>query len=707
MDEDNYQKIIFELITIQKWDSVEDILKKKLIDPDIRDSAGNYLIHLLIYYNQIHLLKLLLTLEPRLDIIDPDGKQICYLPIRYNQLEILKLLLDYNKINYGIDITNFRDSNQLSPLFYASKFNSDSSMKLLLDNGARLDVTDKNKNTVLHTACLTGKEEQVKILSSYYPEMKLFINLSKQTPLHSSVLSSNIKIIKIILLDSPNNLILAQDDNDRTALMYAIEFQSISSCEELLNIDKDIKHILMDQVDVEGNSHYHLAIKFKVNLDLFIQPSVNASRGINIDGNTILHLLLMNNLNNYFPDILKTSSLIIQNNENSTALHLLMPKKWLAYKDILETKKLAIYLKNKNGDTSLDLVDPSNKELFLTVVTNSYYNLLIKNPNDEYVTQWENDCSKLKNKINIQTCKKEIVNNIHNHISYPLKKKNYCINITSKMVSNSAYLGITVDIIGGLMELSKLSNVMTSLSLSDIIHNPNLSNFYTNNRIIRKDFLNFEIIWSYQTIFFPIGLDILFKKFLKEKRRYFVVPIGIELAQGSHANILIYDKKYNELERFEPDGSKPPNGFYYFPDELDTYIYQYFTNYLNQNELMKDTIIEYQKPINSEPRISFQRYENLESMTVSETRGYCGAWASWYGYQRIRTGIKMNKLIPKLLQKIRGSELSFKQIVRNYSSIMSNNRDILFKKININIDDWFNHLTNEQLTILASQLVDY
>ena len=65
---ENYQKIIFELIAIQKWDGVEDILNKN-IDPDIRDSAGNYLIHLLIYNNQLNLLKKLLTLEPRLDML--------------------------------------------------------------------------------------------------------------------------------------------------------------------------------------------------------------------------------------------------------------------------------------------------------------------------------------------------------------------------------------------------------------------------------------------------------------------------------------------------------------------------------------------------------------------------------------------------------------------------------------------------------------
>jgi hypothetical protein len=449
---------------------------------------------------------------------------------------------------------------------------------------------------------------------------------------------------------------------------------------------------MLELQDVEGNTHYHLAIKYKINLDLFPIPTLKAAKEINVDGDTILHLLLMNRLDNYFPEILNLSSLIIQNNDNSTSLHLLMPSNWIKYKDILETKKLSIFLKNKSGLSPFDMVDQKNKDLFISMVTKSYYNLLINNPDDEYVTQWENDCS--KKKIKLDTCEKEIMKNIQNNISFPLKKKNYCINITSKMVTNSSYLGITVDIIGGLMELSK---VTTSLNLQDIVHNPSLSAFYQSNRIIRNDLLNFEIIWSYQTIFFPIGLDILFKNFLKENSRYFVVPIGIELAQGSHANILIYDKKYNVLERFEPDGSNPPNGFFYFPDELDTYIYQYFSNYLNN--------FEYQKPISSIPRISFQRYENLEISNLSDNRGYCGAWSAWYAYQRIRTGIKMNKLIPKLLQKIRGSNLTFKQIVRNYASIMSNNRDILFKKININIDDWFNHLTNEQLVKL-SQILD-
>lgn len=701
MDIDNYQKIIFELITIQKWDGVEEILKSN-IDPDIRDSAGNYLIHLLIYNNQIKLIELLLRLNPRLDVVDPDGKQICYLPIRYNQLNILKLLLEYNNISYGIDITNFRDNDQHSPLFYAVKFNSINSAKLILDYGGRLSTTDKEKNTPLHIACLQGKEELVKLYSSYYPEMNQFINFENKIPLHNSVISKNLKIIKTILQNKDNiELIKFQDINDRTCLMYAIELQYNIILNELINeLSETQQKEIMELQDTNGNTHYHLAIKYNINLDNLIMPSSDVCKKINIDGNTILHLLLINNMTNYFPDILNKSSFLIQNNDNNTILHFLLPEKWKKYKDILEHKKMAIFLKNKNGISPYEMLVSNNSyQEFEKILVKSYYNQLINNPEEEYINQWESDCS--KKKLKLDTCTLEIQNNIKKGISFPEKKKNYCINITTKTVSNSSFTGITLDIISGIILLKNLTkqSFTSSLSLPNIIDNIYLSDFYVNNRIIRTDFLNFEIIWSYQTIFFPIGLDKLFSNFLKEtKSRYFIIPIGIELSQGSHANILIYDKKYNILERFEPDGSKPPNGFFYFPDELDTYIYQYFDKLIKHN-------FEYSKPLESIPRVSFQRYEILESNNkISDPRGYCGAWCSWYAYQRIRTGINMKKLIPKLLQKIRGSNITFKYIIRNYASMMADIRDTLLKKNKLTLDDWFNSITYDQLRLLAKIL---
>jgi ankyrin repeat protein len=689
---ENYQKIIFELISIQKWDGVEDILKKK-IDPDIRDEAGNYLIHLLIYNNQLKLIQELLKLEPRLDILDPDGKQICYLPLRYNQLHILKVLLDYNKINYGIDITNFRDSNQLSPLFYAIGFNSLEGSKLLLEYGARLNIFDKNRNTVLHIAGLKGKYDFIKLFMNYYPEIIKSINNEKQTILHSSIINNNKKIVKLLLeYDKDNYLLNTQDINDRTALMYAIEFQYVDMIKELTETSMILQ-------DGNGNTHYHLALKFNLDLNNIKLPFITKeiTRLTDIDGNTILHLILQKNKTYYFPDILELSSFLIQNNENNTVLHLLLPDKWKQYTSILEKQKLSIYLKNKNGISPYDILNNNNMyNDFLPIVIQSYYYNLQLLPNREYYSNWENSCS--VNKVSKKECESEIIKNINNGISYPQKKKNYCIDI--KIVKHSSllpYLGITLDIICGLLvvkELLKNNIITTSLELESIINNEKLHDFYIANRIIRNDFLNFEIIWSYRTIFFPIGLDTLFTTFLKSKHRYFVVPIGIELSQGSHANVLIYDKTYSLLERFEPDGSNHPVDFNYFPDELDISIYQYFNKLTNN--------FKYVTPKEGSTRISFQRYEMIDNQTkLSDPRGYCGAWCSWYTYQRINSGINMKKLIPKLLQKIRGNNLSFKQIIRNYANLISSLRDKLLKVSKIELDDIFNNISNDQLHKLS------
>lgn len=697
MNSMNYQQIIFELISIQKWDGVEEILKTK-IDPDIRDSAGNYLIHILIYNNQIELLILLLKLEPRLDILDPDGKQICYLPLRYNQIDILKILLKYNEINYGIDITNFRDSNQLSPLFYALSFNSHEGVKLLLDYGARLNTFDKYRNTVLHIACLKSKYEFVKLFLNYYPDMIRSINLEKQTILHTSIIGNNNKIIKLILEndDEKKYLLNSQDKNDRTALMYALELQLNDIINELIDTSMDLQ-------DANGNTHYHIAIKFNIDLDTIKLPNItNKSIAFktDIDGNTILHLLLLKNKKYYFPDILKISSFLIQNNENNTVLHLLLQNDWTKYKDIIENQKFSLFLKNKSGISPYDiLISKKLYDSFLPLTISAYYNQLILNSNKEYLTDWENKCS--VKKLNKTECEIEIINNIKKGISYPQKKKNYCIDINKKSISSSSYLGITIDIIGGLILLKELikkrEKFKTTLNLDNIITNTKLTNYYINNRIIRNDLINFEIIWSFQTIFFPDTLDTYFSSFLTSKDRYFLIPIGIELAQGSHANILIYDKELLLLERFEPDGSNTPNDFNYFPDELDTFIYQYF--------IKLDSKFKYISPKEGSPRISFQRYESLESQTrISDPRGYCGAWCSWYAYQRINSGLPMKKLIPKLLQKIRGNNLLFKQVIRNYANLMSSIRDKIFKESNLELEDWFSSVSNDKLIELSKNI---
>jgi ankyrin repeat protein len=191
--------------------------------------------------------------------------------------------------------------------------------------------------------------------------------------------------------------------------------------------------------------------------------SLSEAKKSDIDGNTILHLLLKNNLNNYFPDILINSSLLIQNNEGDTVLHYLCPNEWKKYESILEKQKLSIYLKNKKNHTPYSIiVNTKNKKLldeFIDMVTKSYYNQLIKNTTRKYVTDWETNCSLQKIKMN--ECYIKINENIKNGISFPQKKKNYCIDISKKMISKSVYTGITLDIISGLIILNEINKEKT------------------------------------------------------------------------------------------------------------------------------------------------------------------------------------------------------------------------------------------------------
>jgi hypothetical protein len=64
----------------------------------------------------------------------------------------------------------------------------------------------------------------------------------------------------------------------------------------------------------------------------------------------------------------------------------------------------------------------------------------------------------------------------------------------------------------------------------------------------------------------------------------------------------------------------------------------------------------------------------------------------------------MKKLIPKLLQKIRGNNLLFKQVIRNYANLMSSIRDKIFKESNLELEDWFSSVSNDKLIELSKNI---
>ena len=70
---DNNNKIIikiFNLVKLQDWKNLYEVIKENKIDYNIQDTSNVYLLEYMILFNQIEIIKLLLENNIRIDITD-------------------------------------------------------------------------------------------------------------------------------------------------------------------------------------------------------------------------------------------------------------------------------------------------------------------------------------------------------------------------------------------------------------------------------------------------------------------------------------------------------------------------------------------------------------------------------------------------------------------------------------------------------------
>ena len=67
--------------------------------------------------------------------------------------------------------------------------------------------------------------------------------------------------------------------------------------------------------------------------------------------------------------------------------------------------------------------------------------------------------------------------------------------------------------------------------------------------------------------------------------------------------------------------------------------------------------------------------------------------------------LSRNKLVDKLIQTLRKNNISFKNMIRNYSSNILDIRDKVFDKANIDINHWLNDAyTPKQFDIIIKEI---
>lgn len=712
-------ELLFIYIRSHKWNKFKKLLQSGVaIDLNLKDGESNYLLTYAVKFNRNDIVSLLFKHGAKYDIVDEKNRCLLYDAIRYNYYDIVCTILETSKVNVGISIIDIQDFDGYIPLHYAIIYNNDKIAKLLINSKSNLALYDNTGKTALHMAV---KNNQLNIVNEI---INIITNINIKTrngctPLHIAINYQFINIITTLIQHKA--YINALDNNDFSPLHYAVSWNNVEITKLLVdnNANPNIQ-------DIYGNTPLLYCIKdnYEQCFD-YIYSYFNDNIHVNawnIEGKTILHEVFDkydDSKKKYVDILIKNTNLNLQDiNGNTCMHHIILYNLWHEYKNILKTKKINIFAVNYLGKAVIDLIYADKQDTkytqycdFLDIITNSYMYILKKTTN--WKDELDNICSRelniltenekniINNTSNIQhDCYTLIRNKLENHIksyydatlvycqrSYPIKnhitiQNNACVDVCT-------YTGTILDVLIGLIYLiKKHPNACTTIG-QHVSLNDGLCNFYKSMGIIMNgmcEFINFEIVWIEFKLYMLDNFSVLFNNCIKSKARFVIVPVGIELKNGSHANYLVYDKIVKEVERFEPHGSSVPIGFNYNSHQLDNILEEYFKSI--------DNDITYIKPSDYLPKIGFQILESNEitKIRIGDPGGFCALWAVWYVDQRLTYHmLSRTELVKKLFTSIREQHISYKNMIRNYSQSIIKERDKLLKSVGITINDWINN----------------
>lgn len=702
------------------------------LDINIRDERGIYLINYAIIQNNTELLNAIIEKNPILDITDSDGRSLLYYPIKYNYSKIILILLIYNRSNIGISILDIKDKKGNIPLHYAIIYKNIECLKILLEEGSNVNIIDIDNNNSIHLAVYSKVYEICDIIC----KTDIIINAKNSVGENALHIACNLGLIEIVKLLLNNGIYIDTQDDDYefSALHYSVNLNNIPITKLL------VKNLANPNLqDFLGNTPLHYAI-IEENYEIFnylLTSEYTKNINVNIynyENKLPIHIALEKNMVDFVKILIPGSNLNFQDMEGFSAIHyLFLNGTWKTIRDELKIKKINLFIKNKKNEIPLDYIDKNDIKEIIEIVSESYLYIL-RNYNSNWKEEWENKCNKellldnldkdeikLLEKYNVSKVKdqdicKEIIYNkimaIYNKkeygcgiTSYPVKKNKICINLdnTSK-VEFCSFTGITLDILIGLIYLLQKHSFASSTINANFIENDELCNYYKSIGImtrIKCEFLNFEIVWIQQKLHFSTDFEKNFEQIIKKpKKRFIIIPLGIELKIGSHANYLLYDKKLNQIERFEPYGATSPPNFNYNSALLDQILKSKFEKLV--------TNIKYIKPSDYLPKIGFQFLDSAEkkSHKIGDPGGFCALWAIWYVDQRLTYyDIDRKMLVNKMLKEIKLRNISFKDLIRNYSKNIIKIREDIFSSANITINDWLNDQYNDkQINIIIASI---
>jgi hypothetical protein len=202
------------------------------------------------------------------------------------------------------------------------------------------------------------------------------------------------------------------------------------------------------------------------------------------------------------------------------------------------------------------------------------------------------------------------------------------------------------------------------------------------------EFSSYLIVWRSSTEYY-VNRDLGFflkKCLISPKIKYIILKLTLVAGDNNtHANLILYDKKNNTLERFEPYGVIP----YLDNDKLNDFIKDLGIKYLNKD-------LKYISPQDLFGSLGFQTIsgDNKQEMKkLADPVGMCLSWTFWYLEMRCSNpDVTPQTLIANtkelIIQKYGNlGEKAFISFIRDYSTDLDRYKNEFMKTAGISMNE--------------------
>lgn len=168
--------------------------------------------------------------------LDKENRTPLHLACANGKYDAVRMLCEHSNINL-----NLCDNERRSALMKCVQCEHQTCLKILLDKGADVSLSDENGNTALHIAASIPNSDICYLLSDYHANPKAK-NKDGATPLHVAASLGTDEIVKLMLASGVN--IDELDENEKTPLMHAAHKGHLTTVNLLLS--KNANAVLRD-----------------------------------------------------------------------------------------------------------------------------------------------------------------------------------------------------------------------------------------------------------------------------------------------------------------------------------------------------------------------------------------------------------------------------------------------------------------------------